>query len=251
MFDGALLKIVRAEKHIADLERAFNLFIQTHRQRLSVTNDRNTGELLFEVIFDCGIPSEFALISGDAIHNLRAALDHATWELIGIDGGTQDRHLAFPAGKTMAEYETACNRIATPRDDTKKFLLSLAAYPGGKGEKLYGLRALANLDKHQILTPIIGATRIGRLEIIGPDGQTMATMTDCSFSVEEDGRARVVGSGPGCTIKFGDNAKITFAIFLGNVDFFKTEPVIETLVDLRLAISDVVANSMNLVRRRN
>src|SRR5262245_27971487 len=131
MFNSAFLKIERAETHIADLKRSFKSFITTHRQKLSVTNDLATGEYLFEVSFDCDIPSEFALIAGDAIHNLRAALDHATWELVGIDGGKQDRNLAFPAGKTSTDYECACNGIQTPRDDTKRFLLSLAAYADG------------------------------------------------------------------------------------------------------------------------
>ena len=250
MFDSALAKIERAEKHIDDLERAFNLFIKTHRQKTSVTNDPNTGELLFEVSFDCGIPSEFALISGDAIHNLRAALDHATWELVGIDGGKQDRYLAFPAGKTMTDYEAACNGIETPRDDTKKFLFSVGAYPGGKGWKLYGLRTLDNLDKHQILTPVIGATKIGRFEMIDPAGKTVMTMEDCSFTVGKDGRARMVGSGPGYTIKFDERSKITFDIFFGDVDFFGTHPLTETLVELRLAVSDVVAQFDELVRGR-
>ena len=74
MFDSALLKIKRAEKHIDDLRRAFNQFVRTQEHKLCVTNDPKTGELLFEVRFNRGIPSDFALIAGDAIHNLRTCI---------------------------------------------------------------------------------------------------------------------------------------------------------------------------------
>ncbi len=250
MFNSALLKIKRAEKHIDDLRRAFNQFVSTQEHKLCVTNEPKTGELLFEVRFNRSIPPDLALIAGDAIHNLRTALDHATWELVGIDGGVQDRNLAFPAGRTRSDYESACNEIETPRDDTKKFLLSLAAYPGGSSQHLYGLRALDNLDKHQILTPIIGATRIGRVEIVHPDGKKIVTMENCSFSVDEDGRARMVGSGPGYTIRFDQNEKISFDMFFGHVDFFRMVPLIDTLEELRITISNVVDQFDELVRGR-
>jgi hypothetical protein len=251
MFDSALLKIERAERHIDDLEQTFKLFVKSQEHKVCVTNDPKTGDLLFEVVFSRGIPSELALIAGDAIHNLRTALDHATWELVGVDCGKQDRNLAFPAGKTRSDYESACNGIDTPRDDTKQFLLSLEAFPGGLGQNLYGLRALDNLDKHQILTPIIGVTRLGKVEIIFPDGQRSMTMENCSFTLGEDGRARLVGSGPGHTIRFEDgDHQIEFDISFGSVEFFRMAPLIDTLVELRIAISNVVGQFDELVRGR-
>jgi hypothetical protein len=125
-----------------------------------------TGALTVEVHFHETIPTTFSLILGDAIHNLRTTLYHAAWELIGIDGGTQNRHLAFPTSGTQGDYEATCNGIKTSRDDTKKFLISLAAYPGGAGWKLYGLNRLDIADKHTFLTPIAGVARIWHLKVV-------------------------------------------------------------------------------------
>src|ERR1700730_11689190 len=94
------------------------------------------------------------MILADAIHNLRTSLDHATWELIRLDGGTQGRWTSFPTGSNQRDYEFSCNGIKTPRDDTKKFLVELATYKGGAGGKIYGLHLLDNAETHTIITPL-------------------------------------------------------------------------------------------------
>jgi hypothetical protein len=75
-------------------------------------------------------------------------------------------------------------------------------------------------------------------------------MENCSFSVDEDGRARMVGSGPGYTIRFDQNEKISFDMFFGHVDFFRMVPLIDTLEELRITISNVVDQFDELVRGR-
>jgi hypothetical protein len=251
MFDSADFKVKRAQEHIGNLEKAFDRFIKTHPYTFHVGNDSDANTRGIEVRFGEAIPTMFSLILGDAIHNLRTALDHAAWELIGIDCGTQDRTTTFPVSRTQADYEAACKGIKTLKDDTKKFFIALAAYPGGAGEKLYGLNRLDNADKHTILTPIIGMARVGHLEVIRPDGKTLLTMDNCRFGMGPNGRTQMIGGlGPGFTIKLDQNTETTLEIFFGDVEVFKTLPLVETLMNLSYSVSDVIGQFVNLVEAR-
>jgi hypothetical protein len=133
-FASARFKLDRAKQHIANLQRAFDVFVAQNPHALSFKAEPNTGSLLVQLRFKVDIPNSFALILGDAIHNLRCAMDHLTWELIGIDGGEQDRYLKFPTSHgTRQDYKATCNGMKKPRDDTKKFFAALEVYKGGKG----------------------------------------------------------------------------------------------------------------------
>src|SRR5687768_16440862 len=129
MFEGALLKVKRAKEHICDLHIAFDGFVETHKYTLSVSQDPDSGTSAIDIDFSDPKPEHFALILGDAIHNLRTALDHAMWELMGHDRGQQHETLYFPTSKgRKAEYEAVCNGLKTPRDDSKKFFIALEAF---------------------------------------------------------------------------------------------------------------------------
>lgn len=251
MFESARSKIERADKHISDLKGAFDAFIETHPHTLSIGSDPNTGEMTVEVRFREKISSTFALIIGDAVHNLRTALDHATWELIGLDKGTQDRWTAFPtSGQDRINYEATCNGIKTPRADTKKFFIDFAAYPGGAGQKIWGLNALDNDDKHTVLTPIFGAAKVAHMKVLNPNGSVAMTMKDCTFGMGPDSRARMMRLGRGMTIEFDQDADMTIDVFFGDIDMFKFSPIVKTLESLRDAISEIVGKFDEFVRAR-
>lgn len=203
-----------------------------------------------EVRLSKPIPTTFALMIGDAVHNLRTALDQATWELIGIDGGKQSRRLAFPAHRTQRDYEVACNRIETPRADTRKFFLAFEAYPGGGNEKLFGLNLLDNIDKHQILTPIAAVSKIKSAKVFKKNGEVMHTLEDCAFSVGPDGVARIANLGPELRFEFDESRDPTVDLFFGDVEFFKFAPLIPTLMHLNETVSDALRQFEEFVQAR-
>jgi hypothetical protein len=96
MLFGSKLKIDRANEHIANLKATLAGFLKTNFYRLHVEKDPCDGanKLKFEVINS--IPREVSLIIGDAIHNLRAALDHATYEMITLAGTVPSKWVRFP-----------------------------------------------------------------------------------------------------------------------------------------------------------
>jgi len=73
------------------------------------------------------------------LHSLRTSLDTAFQRLIELDGGDESAKAPLPIASSQREYAVKCKRIDTPRNDTMSFLLSLANYQGGAGDKVYKL----------------------------------------------------------------------------------------------------------------
>jgi hypothetical protein len=146
MFETAKLKHEWANKHIANLRSAFNDFARTSSPTISTRSDPGTGDVALEWRFDKPIPPTIALMLGDIVHNFRGALDHAAWELVGLDGGTQDRSLYFPVKETKQNFDTACNQIKTPRADTKSFFQGFEAYKGGNNVILASIASATSIS---------------------------------------------------------------------------------------------------------
>ena len=83
----------------------------------------------FSMQFVDEFPSSIALCIGDAIHNLRTALDHMTWEIFGREGGTQDRYLKFPFGQDRTSFEALCEGMKAACPKRKQFLSRLRRSP--------------------------------------------------------------------------------------------------------------------------
>jgi hypothetical protein len=249
MFESAYQKVERADQHITDLQVACDTF--TNRlQNFGFYVDRQSNEMIVEVRLNEPIPTGLPLIIGDAVHNLRTALDHATWELIGIDSGKQNRSLAFPARRVRDDFEAVCSQMATPRDDTKEFFAAFETYPTGQGENLFGLNLLNNADKHQILTPIVGASTIKSGKVVYENGEVMTTLTNCTFTLGPDGRARLMELGPGLSLEFDEKIDPTVDVFFGDVEFFRTAPLIPTLTQLSKAVSGTIGLFVEFVESR-
>jgi len=58
-------------------------------------------------------PEDLALIAGDAIHNLRSALDHIAWELVAAGSSEPNHRTQFPVGKTQASYRERRSTLAS------------------------------------------------------------------------------------------------------------------------------------------
>jgi hypothetical protein len=78
MFESAKLKVDRAKQHIRNLRTTLNSYSQSARLEFGPEGSFIT------VTIDSGAEPTCSLIIGDAVHNLRAALEHAFWELMEI-----------------------------------------------------------------------------------------------------------------------------------------------------------------------
>jgi hypothetical protein len=247
-FDGARLKIKRAEHHIDELERQFELFVERKPYSLTIGNHPKTDQPSVRVKFKEAVPSWLSLIVGDAVHNLRTSLDHMVWELIGHDGGEQNRHLKFPAGDNRVSFESSCQGIRTPSQSVIDVLKAFEVFPGGKGESLYALNLLDNADKHTVITPVIRSARISKLTIFNADGTTYATLADNEIGGGTSEYMLLANAPRGGYIEIDNDTKVTPNISFGYIEPLPPfQPIIPTLRQFRDAVSHTIDNVAGVI----
>lgn len=155
MFDSAYVKLERASEHIGYLselirnQKPFTYILETNAK----TGERSVFAKKNEAVI-----SRCAAVAGDAIHNLRAALDHAYFEVVEpvcTDDG-QRRQIQFPFSKTAHGLEEAVkNRLAHKVGDWLfKSLMTLNPHgERGGNELLWLVHDLDMTDKHRLLIP--------------------------------------------------------------------------------------------------
>ena len=94
-FLSAKLKVERAYQHILEVERWVADLIDLNPHSIGIHTDPETGNVQI-IGRPCRFPERaLPILVGDAVHNLRAALDHVVAEILrpfGIDPETS----AFP-----------------------------------------------------------------------------------------------------------------------------------------------------------
>jgi hypothetical protein len=155
---GARLKLERADKHIADLNAAITAFRSTNPYKVGSKHDLKQDAPLYFMEEVADVPDAIRLIVGDAIHNLRSALDHIAMQL-WIAGGRLGnvKAVAFPIFDSAAKYVTeGAGKIKGARPDAIKVIDAIEPYHGGNGHALWILQELNNIDKHRLLV-LVGA----------------------------------------------------------------------------------------------
>ena len=157
-------------------------------------------------------PARLGVLVGDAVHNLRAALDHVVYELASANHGEGDlpaevaEKLQFPVvyertgrgGKTPGErFDTSARQklAGCPR---AVFDLIEAEQPYHKGSAytdhpLWQLGQLDNYDKHRTLTVTAPALGVGTFVGVRGDVRPSVTFWHAGGAVE-DGQALVTYS---------------------------------------------------------
>lgn len=117
-----------------------------------VASDRNGG-IGWNLRVTKPVP-EMAPIVGDAIHNLRAALDHLAVAAVGLNGRSS-RGVYFPFAERAEDLDEMIERRKFHRasPEALNLLRELRPYRGGN-EALRGIHDLDVADKHHSLVPV-------------------------------------------------------------------------------------------------
>lgn len=151
--DSARLKYDRAVKHIGELQSVLLKFKATKPYEIGTLRKPDAPKLLFYFLAKADpIPDDVALVSGDVLHNLRSALDHLAGQLVYAAGNTPDTNTAFPISECAAKYEAESERkVKLMRPDAIEAISKVEPYKGGRGEALWRLHKLDNIDKHNLI----------------------------------------------------------------------------------------------------
>jgi hypothetical protein len=245
-FPSARLKVDRAKHHVSELQATLDRY--SKRARIEFAQDGISATITIAPDAELAC----SLIIGDAVHNLRSALDHAYWELMGLDGGVQDRSTSFPIHRgTRIDYAGACKGIPTPRQDTKDFMCTIEAYPDGVGNVFCRIHEIDISDKHALLVAVLGLTALRNCEIIRPDGQR-ETWDHIGYAHEvlrDDGTATIRPFGAG-RFKTEDKAEASFEVLFSEPEIVELEPVIPTLDDFIAEVTSVLNRMERFVAER-
>ncbi len=231
---GAHLKIDRAKKHISDLdaERARFLGSNPYAGVAKFHPETDTTEFVLQSLPD--IPDTIPLILGDAVHNLRAALDHLACELVR-SAGVEPKGVYFPICETAEKYEAeSAGKTKGMPAEAKSEIDRIRPYGGGN-DGLWGLHRLDIIDKHRLL-PTVGM-RVGSFQV-----NLSLTPTEYNFampSVLEVGDT--IGWIPG-NHEADKQMAVTADIAFGEPEIFQGRPMIETLTELANYVKIVVTH---------
>jgi hypothetical protein len=155
-FHSSRLKIERAKQHISDLHERSDAFSRDCYS-LTVNTDPDTGNDFLKVEITKTLPDEFPLIIGDALHNLKSALDLAINEIVWMRLKIFDDHSRFPFRNTRDEVAATVKggKISQASKAVSNLIVNvIEPYERGKGDALWCLHRLDVLDKHRLLLPV-------------------------------------------------------------------------------------------------
>ena len=164
---GPRAKIARANQHIRDLYAEIQRFRQTEPCEVRHDSNHETGQRTTYLTRLDPFPDQIVLITGDALHNLRSALDHLAAQLVCVAekrdrlDGESARDIAFPIGWNSEAYVAARRRqMSRALPAAQSHIDGIEPYRGGKGEILWRLHQLDIADKHRLLLSAAAALEV-------------------------------------------------------------------------------------------
>lgn len=165
-FQGPVLKLERAKHHIDDFIAQAEAFYDKPGGQFTIEHNPQTRQRTLSVNIDPAVPDHFALIIGDAIHNLRSALDHLTWDIVSPFNPPRPKDVQFPFCQKAESFEAilAQRQVTLASVEVVEKFRELKPYLGGN-DLLYALHQLDIADKHQLVLTINSLVGFDRLNI--------------------------------------------------------------------------------------
>ena len=246
MFYRAHIKFKRACKHILDIERTLEAFARDHPDRIWVHKEHN-GARLIGVEHSAALPSDIPLMIGDAVHNLRTALDHLVFELMctfASPTSKERKHIKFPTGSSKASFDSHVRGMvrAAPQE-VLDAMVSFEAFPNGQGDFLYRLAELDNTDKHTLLIAVIRAAEMPTID--GVDSLAAAFIALAGIrgapTTSIGSRAPVIRVTTGDDVSGYDDTNATPTVLFGDsIEGLAREPVIPSINQLRESVKEAI-----------
>jgi hypothetical protein len=145
-------KIKRALYHIENLDQSFHTWMNAHPWAIETETHPNGLVKRFNFRLLQALPDDYGLVLGDALHNLRSALDHLACA-VAVHNGKSFKGVAFPISASRDAFpgQRDDKLIKCPKS-FGDFVEDLQPYKGGN-DLLYALHQLDILDKHRVLVP--------------------------------------------------------------------------------------------------
>jgi hypothetical protein len=167
-FSSAWMKVNRARSHVDDLEAEIVAYwetwpISTRGTGITETEGGGTGARTFTVENVRPLPDSIPVLVGDAVHNLRSALDHFAYAAVAQPTrqtcfpiwSRDDPRKAAPPGKEW--LDTVAKQLATASPGLIDAVRALSPWETGSDKRLWAIHELDRVDKHRLLLSVAAA----------------------------------------------------------------------------------------------
>jgi hypothetical protein len=200
--DGPKLKVNRAKEHLDRLSEAIRSFFDTRPMDFTTNFDEQNSRKIIRVSMSRDVPARISIIAGDAMYNLRSALDQTAYQLAYLSGKEPNSRCEFPIsdkrpdGRKQKELMKKLEGI--PADAIKMiniFQPYTRAYDV-ESHPLWLLDTLCNHDKHRGLTAsgtlaVVTLPNIDGITSKKIDGRTV----ELSFPVQQENFEPMISPG--------------------------------------------------------
>ena len=233
-FRSARLKVQRANRHIDELNCVLSS-IDVRRFYSIRLHGQFGGPSTVILEPENPIPAHLPLMIGDAVHNLKSALDHVYTEIVGNSVPKRARLMPFTEVQKDITSGTRLDAVETVLAGSKKLILNeVQPYPGGCGN-LFGLHTLDKIDKHNELVVTVAGAILGTLLIRSESGLNLS-FERCEFNAVHP---TVLYSGPE-HVTLDHNFEASLSVSFDMALPFGGEPVIPTLLKLADRVAEVI-----------
>jgi hypothetical protein len=161
---SARAKLARAIEHDRELRKLY----ESAGLKMSITRDPDLEPTDDPEVFLSNwritemdpIPTRWSCVAGDAIHNLRSALDHLAWHLALLDSdGDPYRYTSWPITFSPELFEGRAANVLKDLDDGHvAFVRERQPWFAEEFKALKWLRPLDDHDKHRLLLRMATST---------------------------------------------------------------------------------------------
>lgn len=187
---------------------------------------QSDGSVIIDVSSLQSWATNLALPLGDAIHNLRAALDH-TWNALARDAKIKG-FPTFPFHERRQELIDSVGKSPVARAFPSVHRLIFDEIKPhrdeGGNEVFWTITKFDKIDKHNLLVPIVDVTKIEHLTIVA--GGMRFEMSDCTGANFRH-LARVHGP-----ITYEGEPKISFEVAFPTDSYLPGQSISETLTEM-------------------
>ena len=249
-FKSAILKVERANEHIGNIEKTLGAIREATTHALTINDDFHREKTRVEEVtvdwgpFLAGLDL-LRVTTGDAVHNLRSALDHLAY---GIVSAFEDppNYLYFPIdGELNSLIAQPSFRIIERLAPDIAHLIISEIRPYGAGNPFVKLNHLDRADKHRLLLTNTG-TGAFRVLVSTKDDDVPHTAANCFILIKDDPLSdglRVPRAGTASAEHNDQYRRATFDVCFDKGLPFENEPIVPTMHQL----TQVVARATNVL----
>lgn len=229
------LKIVRANRHIHELETIILEYPKIYKQQGLTIISKSNGSVSLDIVDLNPLGDFICLALGDAIHNLRSALDHLWSTLMREADVTSSKNLAtFPFHKTRKNLEDLIKKSpvikAYPKVEQLIFEKVKPHSDDVGNHFLWALTKLDKLDKHNMIIPIFKVSKATGIEINMAGNNTISIGTFEGKSILETNMP----------FDFNHEGEVFLEVFFPEDNELAGKPVLESMKMMTKMTEEVI-----------